>query len=94
MGWNPKAVRALSDALPFLRVAEQVELVSITGEKDLTTSVPGAEVAPHLARYSVNVNVVNLPALDGDVAETLRNHATLTHADMIVMGAYAHSRLR
>ncbi|WP_262032273.1 universal stress protein [Microvirga sp. Mcv34] len=96
VAWDgtPKAARALNDALPFLRAADQVELVSVTGEKDLAKTVPGAEIAPHLARHDINVNVVNLPAQQGDVAETLRNHANLTQADMVVMGAYAHSRLR
>jgi nucleotide-binding universal stress UspA family protein len=89
-----KAARALNDALPFLRTAEQVELVSVTGEKDLETTVPGADIAPHLTRHGVNATVLDLPALDGDVAETLRNHATLMRADMIVMGAFVHSRLR
>ena len=32
--------------------------------------------------------------MEGGVAETLRNHAALTHADMIVMGAFMHSRFR
>jgi nucleotide-binding universal stress UspA family protein len=91
---SAKAARALHDALPFLRAATQVELVSVTGEKDLAHTVPGAEIAPHLARHGVAVNVLALPALNGDVAETLRNHAHLTRADMIVMGAYVHSRLR
>jgi len=91
---SAKAARALNDALPFLRAASQVEVVSVTGEKDLTNTVPGAEIAPHLARHGVKVNVLSLPVQDGDVAETLRNHARLTRADMIVMGAYVHSRLR
>ena len=91
---SAKAARALNDALPFLREASQVELVSVTGEKDLGHTVPGAEIAPHLTRHGIKVNVLNLPALDGDVAETLRNHAKLTQADIIVMGAYVHSRLR
>ncbi|MBJ6127468.1 universal stress protein [Microvirga splendida] len=91
---SAKAARALNDALPFLRAASQVELVSVTGEKDLAHTLPGAEVAPHLTRHGVQVNVLSLPAQDGDVAETLRNHARLTRADMVVMGAYVHSRLR
>jgi nucleotide-binding universal stress UspA family protein len=91
---SAKAARALNDALPFLRAATQVELVSVTGEKDLEHTVPGAEIAPHLTRHGVTVNVLMLPVLDADVAETLRNHAHLTRADMIVMGAYVHSRLR
>ncbi len=91
---SAKAARALNDALPLLRAASQVELVSVTGEKDLAHTVPGAEIAPHLVRHGIKVNVLSLPAQDGDVAETLRNHAHLTRADMIVMGAYVHSRLR
>ncbi|SCY97299.1 universal stress protein [Microvirga guangxiensis] len=89
-----RAARAAADALPFLRAAETVEIVSVTGEKDLADTVLGADIAPHLTRHGVNAVVQTLPALEGDVAETLRNHATLTRADMIVMGGYVHSRLR
>ncbi len=91
---SAKAARALNDALPFLREAELVDLITVTGEKDLKNIVSGADIGPHLARHGVNVTVLDLPALDGDVAETLRNHARLTRADMIVMGAFVHSRLR
>ena len=89
-----RAARAAADALPFLRAAEVVEVVAVMGEKDLPTTVTGADIAPHLTRHGVNVTVQTLPALNGDVAETLRNYATLTQADMIVMGGYVHSRLR
>ena len=91
---SAKAARALNDALPLLREASHVELVSVTGEKDLGHTVSGAELAPHLTRHGIKVGELTLPALDGDVAETLRNHAKLIRADMIVMGAYVHSRLR
>lgn len=91
---SAKAARAVNDALPFLRAATQVEVISVTGEKDLAHTLPGAEIAPHLTRHGVTVNVLALPAMEGDVAETLRNHAHMTRADMIVMGAYVHSRLR
>lgn len=91
---SAKAARALNDAMPFLQAAAHVELISVIGEKDLAHTVPGAEIAPHLSRHGVPVNVLALPARDGDVADTLRNHAHLTRADMIVMGAYVHSRLR
>lgn len=71
-----------------------MELISVTGEKDWRDTVPGAEIAPHLTRHGIGASVLNLPALDGDVAETLRRRAQLTQADMIVMGAYVHARLR
>jgi nucleotide-binding universal stress UspA family protein len=91
---SAKAARALNDALPFLRTAEEVDLVCVMGEKDLSNAVPGAEIAPHLVRHGINATVTELVAKTGDAAETLRNHAKLTRADMIVMGAFVHSRLR
>jgi nucleotide-binding universal stress UspA family protein len=42
----------------------------------------------------VNVTVRNVAAEQGDVAETLRHAAIQSRADMLVMGAYVHSRLR
>ena len=91
---SAKAARALNDALPFLRVAEQVELMSVAGEKDLSRSVPGAEVAPHLERHGVEVLVKELVTQNGDVGDVLRNEASVFGADMVVMGAFVHSRLR
>ena len=91
---SAKAARAASDALPFMRAADAVEVVSVTGEKDLAGTLAGAALAPHLARHGVPVSVSDVAAQDGDVAQTLRNHADLFGADMIVMGAYVHSRLR
>ncbi len=91
---SDRAARAANDALPFLRGAAAVEIVAVTGEKDLSRAVPGAELAPHLARHGVPVSVCVVPMTGGDVAETLRAHARATGADMIVMGGYVHSRLR
>ncbi|MCF4129837.1 universal stress protein [Methylobacterium sp. SyP6R] len=91
---SAQAARALRDALPFLRQADIVEIVAVTGEKDLSGSVPGVEAAPGLAHHGVAVTVTDLPAADGDVAGTLRRHATATGADMVVMGAFVHSLLR
>ncbi|KMO37989.1 universal stress protein UspA [Methylobacterium tarhaniae] len=91
---SAQAARALHEALPFLRQAERVEIVVVTGEKDLSHAVPGAEVAPGLAHHGVAVTVTDLPARDGDVAGALRRHAAAMEADMIVMGAFVHSLLR
>lgn len=91
---SAKAARAVHDALPFLRAADEVEVISVTGEKRIPDGVPGADIAPHLSRHGVRVTVVNMPVERSDVAQTLRNRATLFGADMIVMGAFVHSRLR
>jgi len=91
---SAKAARAVNDALPFLLAADAVEIVSVEGEKELTDTVPGAAIARHLSRHGIGVNVTVLRAENGDVAETLRRHATLSLADMVVMGAFVHSRLK
>ncbi|MGN8092021.1 universal stress protein [Methylobacterium sp. 22177] len=90
---SAQAARAANDALPFLRSAEAVEIVSVGTGAEIHEAVPGAEFAPHLARHGVNVSVNDLPKRDS-VADTLRAQAGLFRADMIVMGAYRHSPTR
>ncbi|WP_210306549.1 universal stress protein [Methylorubrum rhodinum] len=88
-----QAARAINDAMPFLRAAEAVEVACVVGIRDMADTVAGAEIAPHLARHGVNVTVDDLPAY-GRVEDILRNQAGLFRADLVVMGAYRHSRLR
>lgn len=89
------AARAVADALPFLRAAKAVEIVSVTGEKDLSNAVPGVELAPHLSRHGVHVTVKTVPLGKGrDVATALQDEAAELGAGFIVSGGYRHSRLR
>lgn len=96
LAWDgsARAARAAGDALPFMRAAEAVDVVSVTGEKDLPDTILGTDIAPHLARHGVNVTVHNLPMRGGTVADALREAAERFGADMIVMGGFVHSRLR
>jgi nucleotide-binding universal stress UspA family protein len=92
---SAQAARAVADALPLLKAAEVVEIVSVLGEKDISRSVPGAELAPHLLHHGVNVEVKSRSVIqNGDVAATLIDQAGISRADMIVMGGFVHSRLR
>lgn len=90
---SAKAARATNDALPLLRHAEAVTVVSVTGEKHLPGEAVGADLAVHLNRHGVSAVAESLTALDGDVARTLRDAASQQKADLIVMGAFVHSRL-
>lgn len=91
---STRAARALHDALPFLKGADHVEIIRIMGEKDLSRSVSGAEVAPYLESHGVHITVTNLAAEGGDAVGTLRRYATEGAFDMIVMGAFVHSWMR
>lgn len=92
---SASAARAVAGAMPFLRAAEAVEIVSIVGEKDLSGSVPGADLAPHLARHGIDVSVTTTAlGAKEDVAGAIQREAAGFKAGLVVSGAYRHSRLR
>jgi nucleotide-binding universal stress UspA family protein len=88
-----KSARAIGDALPLLSMAQEVEVVSVSGDVNPTKRLDGAEIAPHLARYCRSVKVTQLASADGDIAATLGSHAKLIDADLLVMGAYGHAKI-
>jgi len=89
-----RAARAVNDAMPFLAAAKQVQLVCVTNEKSLATTTPGVEIAPHLARHGVKLDILELTPPDRDAGRAILDAAAKAHADLIVMGAYGHSRFR
>src|SRR5437763_17215486 len=87
------AARAVGDAMPFLRRSKTVEVLSI-GEQPKSREILGADIAQHLARHGVKVEVKDIVAADMDAANTILSHAADISADFMVMGGYGHSRLR
>jgi nucleotide-binding universal stress UspA family protein len=87
------AARAAADAMPFLKRAKTVQLVVVSqhGKSDET---PGADIAQHLARHGVAVEVKQIVAPDTKTADVLLSHAADSSADLLVLGGYGHSRLR
>jgi len=91
-----EASRAIHDALPLLVQAEKVHLFSVIskdeGENELAAAT---DLATHLSRHDVSVDTSPY-VFDNDVsvAEMLLSRASDYGADLIVMGAYGHSRLR
>lgn len=88
------AARAVGEAMPLLHRAKNVDVVTVTGEKDMADEIPGADLARHLARHDLNVEVNDVPTGSLDVASALLSYAADNAIDFIVMGAYGHSRLR
>src|SRR5690606_34677644 len=89
------AARAVNDALPLLRKANGVELFIVANEKTADEQVlRGADIARHLARHDVKVEVETTPAADVDVANVILSHVADCSASLLVMGGYGHSRLR
>ena len=88
------AARAVSDALPLLAQAENVEVVTIIGEKGKSDELPGADIAQHLARHGLKVELRRVSLGKTDVANNLLSIAADLSADFLVMGGYGRSRLR
>lgn len=88
------AARAIADAMPVLEKAKQVRVVTVLNEKAFGTTHSAEEVAKNLSRHGVNVTLDELDAAARPIGEVLESHAASCHADLLVMGAYGHSRLR
>lgn len=87
-----EAARALKDALPLIQQAEEVEVVSANpAEDDL---VPGADVARYLSHHGIEPKVSRIVARDLGAENTLLNRVADAGADLLVMGAYGHARIR
>jgi nucleotide-binding universal stress UspA family protein len=88
------AARAFADALPMLSRSKHIDVVTIATREDNRGEISGTDIAHHLARHQLKVELKKLVAPDVDVASTILSHAADTSADLIVMGGYGHSRLR
>ncbi|MBB3010052.1 universal stress protein [Cupriavidus alkaliphilus] len=97
--WNGsrESARAIHDALPLLRRAETVNVVSWTSSSPLTYPwlSPPQYAAEWLARHGVTAQMLSYPVDAGeDIGQLLLSQAADRNADLIVMGAYGHSRIR
>ena len=94
LGWKDTrtTARAMHDAVPMLESAESVLLLAIheDGGPDATADAAAA----YLARHGIPVEVRVQRAPDGDAGPTLIAAAAAAKADMLVMGAFGHSRWR
>ncbi|MBT3334510.1 MAG: universal stress protein [Rhodospirillaceae bacterium] len=94
IAWNgsPQAVRAIAAALPLLQEAEAITLLSI--EEGGIDGPPAAEAVDYLAAHGCQAQAVALSKGHGTVGDTLLLAAHNEGADLMVMGAYTHNRIR
>lgn len=91
-----EAARAVNDAMPLLAAAQSVTVVTV--DPDHTPAghggIPGADIALHLARHGVKAEAQRTFSNGIGIGETLLSRASDLEADLMVMGAFAHSRAR
>jgi nucleotide-binding universal stress UspA family protein len=86
--------RAVADALPFLRRADDVMLVEVCEHgAEAQSEQHIGDVANYLARHQIKVAAKAFLHTERPVAEELLRFARDERADLIVSGAYGHSRL-
>ena len=97
IAWNssPEALAAVRGALEFLAGAEEVDIAVIDPPRhSADRSDPGEALAAVLARHGAHASVSVLPRSTYRISDTIDRHAADFGADLVVMGAYGHSRLR
>ncbi len=98
VGWNAtrEAARAVFDAIPLMARARQIHLVWVDPQRDADSAgdLPGSELAAALSRHGLKVTAEKTQAAGIGVGEVLLNRVSDHGADLLVMGAYGHSRVR
>jgi nucleotide-binding universal stress UspA family protein len=96
--WNGsrEAARAVKDGLPFLRESRAAEVVTFDPDKlfPAIAPLPEPDMRAYFARHDAKVRVVTQTSGGIDIGSAILSRAAEKGADLIVMGAYSHSRVR
>jgi nucleotide-binding universal stress UspA family protein len=88
------AARALRDAKPFLSQAEALVTISVNAAQVVPTDASAQKLAHHMARAGLTTKLIELTAERADIQPCILSLAADESLDMLVMGAYGHSRLQ
>jgi len=97
IAWKPgrEAARAVFDALPFLTGAQKVQILEVKERGSAGTSLaPDTSIAASLARHGIKPEVRTSVAGDISIGDEILSRLADAGADLLVMGAYGHSRMR
>lgn len=89
------AARAVGDAMSFLRRASHVRIFSATDDKPMASAARGREIEQQLASEGVDAIYEEVKKTDQHtIGSFIENYIAEHNTDLLVMGAYGHSRLR
>jgi nucleotide-binding universal stress UspA family protein len=87
------AARAVADALPMLQEAANVRIVTATDTETPAELDSGAALGRHLAEHGINAAFETVRINRSSVGKVLGAYVKTKAGDLLVMGAYRHSRL-
>jgi len=97
LAWNAtrQSSSAAYDALPFLELAEQVNILTVSQANGNSANLDteGHEISSSLARHGVAPVVVHVDQTKANMGEEISHQARINGCNLIVMGAYGHSRV-
>lgn len=87
------AARALADAMPLLACAKSVRVVTVLNEKEFEGGAERAGIERHLKAHGIAAAFDEVQANGRQIGSVLQDYVTDCRADMLVMGAFGHSRM-
>jgi nucleotide-binding universal stress UspA family protein len=88
------STRAVVDALPILQQAKRVRVFSVIDDKPITEAEGGAGLASYLMRHGVDTVAEDVKSHGQAISGVFEKYISEHEIDLLVMGAYGHSRLR
>lgn len=92
--FSREAARALTDAIPLLTAARQTIVVTVLGEKGIETSSTISDLQSFLTAHDVTAVFEEANLKGASIGACITRLTSTANADMLVMGAYGHSRAR
>jgi nucleotide-binding universal stress UspA family protein len=96
VAWNAsrEAARAVTNAIPFLKLADKVYVMTVQPKASENESIATEQIVQYLSRHGVGVEVEESHGVEIGVANELLSRASDLSVDLLVMGCYGHSRVR
>ena len=89
------AARALSDAMQILETKKRLDVVTVAARgKDTPDASARPNIVTHLRRHGIDARQVTLAANREGIGPTILDYCARNGPDVLVMGAYSHTRLR
>jgi nucleotide-binding universal stress UspA family protein len=88
------AARAMADAMPVMRMAREVKVLTVTNDKTSARSGLGKDVVRHLGTHGVSAVAEDVDRGERPIGLVFADYIAANRPDLFVMGAYGHSRAR
>jgi nucleotide-binding universal stress UspA family protein len=89
-----QAARAMADALPIMKLAREVRVLTVVKEKPEATAGLGNDVVRHLGSHGINAVADEVDIGPRKIGPAISDFVKAHAADLLVMGGYGHSKLR